>query len=180
MESLAHKVQPWVAGQAPESWNAAAVGVVLVPNGESADILLVKRARRRGDPWSGHIAFPGGRIHRSDGNLKQTLVRELREEVGLNVGMGRVLGALETLSPSNRPALKVTPFLILFDGRPELSMSDEIEGAFWVDIYDLAHGLSERGDWGRSVRAGPVYHVKDLVVWGMTARLIRRMLEGIA
>ena len=46
-------------------------------------LLYIKRARRSGDPWSGHVSFPGGRGEPGDANVFATAGRELLEETGL-------------------------------------------------------------------------------------------------
>jgi 8-oxo-dGTP pyrophosphatase MutT (NUDIX family) len=78
-------------GEATEDAGAsgrqAAVAAVLraPPDGGDAEILLMRRAERHGDPWSGHMAFPGGRREEGDATLLDTAIREAREEVGLDL-----------------------------------------------------------------------------------------------
>ena len=62
----------------------AAVAVVLHDEA-SPRVLLMKRAERHGDPWSGHISLPGGRYQASDGDLRVTAIRETREELGIDL-----------------------------------------------------------------------------------------------
>src|SRR5512138_157863 len=59
----------------------AAVAVVLVPSPDA--VLLIRRAERPGDPWSGHMALPGGRRESGDADLVATAIREAAEELGL-------------------------------------------------------------------------------------------------
>ena len=61
----------------------AAVAMILRDEGGEAQILMIKRAARDGDPWSGHMAFPGGRMEKEDQSLRETAIRETFEEVGL-------------------------------------------------------------------------------------------------
>src|SRR5579863_6444108 len=63
----------------------AAVAVVVRDTEEGDEVLLIKRAERDGDPWSGHIALPGGRVQKQDESFKATAVRETREEVGVDL-----------------------------------------------------------------------------------------------
>src|SRR4051812_31480098 len=63
----------------------AAVAVVLRERGGETEVLLIRRAERDGDPWSGHVAFPGGRADPGDASLEATAIREAREEVGLDL-----------------------------------------------------------------------------------------------
>ncbi|MEM2035144.1 MAG: NUDIX domain-containing protein, partial [Candidatus Caldarchaeum sp.] len=61
----------------------AAVAIILRNLDRSPEVILVKRASRLDDPWSGQIAFPGGRRKPSDQSLVQTALRELKEETGV-------------------------------------------------------------------------------------------------
>src|SRR5262245_27327606 len=79
-------------------WARAAVAVVLRQIGEGLDLLLIQRSERHGDPWSGHMAFPGGRQHPSDIDLFATAARETCEEVGIDLNVhGELLGHLDEL-----------------------------------------------------------------------------------
>lgn len=54
--------------------------------GTTAEILLIKRATRATDKWSGHVAFPGGRQEPDDeGDTRYTAMRETWEEVGIDL-----------------------------------------------------------------------------------------------
>ncbi|HEU4700285.1 MAG TPA: NUDIX domain-containing protein, partial [Gemmatimonadales bacterium] len=61
----------------------AAVALVVTPAPDS--MLLIRRAERAGDPWSGHMALPGGRHSRGDADLAATAMRETAEEVGVRL-----------------------------------------------------------------------------------------------
>src|SRR4051794_19544078 len=104
------------------------------------EILLCRRARRAGDPWSGHMGLPGGRCEPADRDALATAVRETREEVGFDpTVVGRVLGALPVLETRlRRPRrVRVAPFVarVALDVRP--TVSDELEAAWWVPLDEL-------------------------------------------
>src|SRR5437867_492237 len=97
-------------GPPPKSARGA---VSLVLRGRvSPEILLIERAEREGDPWSGQIAFPGGRRQRGDRTLLDTAKRETKEEVGLSLSRNaRLLGWLPARAPANRVEWVVVPFV---------------------------------------------------------------------
>src|SRR5262245_58169717 len=94
-------------------WAAIAVTIRLGDAGEP-ELLMIKRAEHDGDPWSGHVACPGGREEDGDASLEATAIRETREETGIDLGrVGRILGTLDDLSPRTPylPPIVIRPFV---------------------------------------------------------------------
>src|SRR5207253_9590753 len=117
--------------QSGEPVSQAAVSLVLRQRFDETDLLVIKRALAERDHWSGHLALPGGRKDESDADLRETAVRETREEVGIEIELGgEVLGALDTIRPESRfaPKILVTPFVAVAPREYHiLSSSDEAE-----------------------------------------------------
>ena len=99
----------------------AAVAVVLVPSPDA--VLLIRRAERSGDPWSGHMALPGGRREDIDLDLIATAVRETWEEVGLTLTHADLLGSLDDVVPRTPvlPPIAVRPYVFSLPERPDSS-----------------------------------------------------------
>jgi hypothetical protein len=80
-----------------------------------------RQARRvPGDPWSGHVAFPGGRAEPGDASPWHTAARETWEETGLDLlAAGRLLGTLDELYPRTPvlPPVVVRPHVAVVGGR---------------------------------------------------------------
>jgi 8-oxo-dGTP pyrophosphatase MutT (NUDIX family) len=164
---------------APDALPAAVALVLLdsVPAGTGLEILLIRRAERAGDPWSGQIAFPGGRYERGDPDLLATAIRETREETGVDLAQAERLGSLDDLYPRTPtlPPVVVRPFVFALDRRPGLVPSTEVEHAFWLPFVRLDEPgvrreitLTLRG----VERTFPAYLVDDEVIWGMTERIL--------
>lgn len=49
------------------------------------EVLFIKRATRKGDRWTGHIALPGGKRDPEDEDDLSTAIRETSEEIGLDM-----------------------------------------------------------------------------------------------
>jgi 8-oxo-dGTP pyrophosphatase MutT (NUDIX family) len=147
------------------------------------ELLMIKRAEAEGDPWSGHIACPGGRMDPGDRDLEATAVRETWEETGIDVTRdGRLLGHLDDLSPRSPllPPLIIRPYVGLVRRHAEIVTSPEVASVFWVPLSTLR----EQGGWGIglvSVRSGQRRVSQFLhgehVVWGLTERALRQFLE---
>jgi 8-oxo-dGTP pyrophosphatase MutT (NUDIX family) len=163
----------------------AAVAVTFrIASDDSLELLMIERASYAGDPWSGHVAFPGGRREPHDATLLDTALRETREELGVDLSAsGRVLGGLERLNPMSPslPPLSIAPFVVLLTRDVELELSDEVAEAFWVPLAPL-----QRADASSEVEValsnGSKRTVRAFVhgryaIWGLTERIIGDLLS---
>ena len=151
--------------------------------GDFAEILFIKRAERAGDPWSGHLAFPGGRAEKRDATLLEIAMREAAEEVGIDARQGgRLLGRLATVRPvSTRiPSITVTPFVALApDGAVPRLQPEEVEEAFWMGLAALRRsGRSATVRWevGDGTRELPAFPSPKGPIWGITERILSQFL----
>ncbi len=160
----------------------AAVAVVLAAAPES--VLLIRRAERAGDPWSGHMALPGGRRDAPDEDLVATATRETEEEVGLRLGSAQLAGGLDDVVPRTPvlPPIAVRPFVFLLSEAPPLLLNPEVAAADWVPLEHLlapeTYGAIRIQIRGES-REMPAYHLAGGVVWGMTERVISGLLAHL-
>ncbi len=161
----------------------AAVAVVVRAT-PSLELLLIKRARSERDPWSGHMALPGGRRDPTDESLRTTAVRETLEETGVDLaGTGVPLGRLDELKPGSvrLPMLTIAPFVWGVPAQTEARVaSTEVDAVHWVALDTLRH--PETHDdvhiaLPGGVRTFPCYRVVDEIVWGLTYRILRQFLE---
>lgn len=161
----------------------AAVAIVLRNSADQRlELLLIKRSERDDDPWSGHVALPGGRRDPSDATLQDTAIRETREETGVDIARdGLVLGMLDELRPRtpSLPSIIVTPFVAVVRADVGIETSDEVASAFWVDLASLTDPAvsveSEVTARGATWRV-PSYQLGDHIVWGMTERILRNLV----
>jgi 8-oxo-dGTP pyrophosphatase MutT (NUDIX family) len=165
------------AGDASLIW--AAVAAVLVPSPDA--VLLIRRADRAGDPWSGHMALPGGRREPHDEDLVATVVRETFEEVGLRLDRGDLLGGLDDVVPRTPvlPPIAVRPFVFALTERPALTPNPEVAAVRWVLLDHLLHPEtyhSARLEIRGEPREFPAYRVDESIVWGMTERILTGLL----
>jgi 8-oxo-dGTP pyrophosphatase MutT (NUDIX family) len=157
----------------------AAVAVILVPDPDA--LLLIRRAERTGDPWSGHMALPGGRQDPAEPDLFTTAVRETAEEVGLALGRQDLIGTLDDVVPRTPvlPPIAVRPHVFALSHRPVLALNPEVAAARWVPLDLLLHPQtynSVRLDIRGESREFPAYRLDDSVVWGMTERILSSLL----
>lgn len=166
----------------PMRWAAIALVLRLGALGEP-ELLMIKRAELERDPWSGHVACPGGRREPGDLDLAHTAARETWEETGVDLTrVGRILGALDDISPKTPvlPPMVIRPFVAAVPSSVEIVQSGEVAAAFWVPLA----ALRERAAWGTGTvtvrgeqREVPSFTHGDYMVWGLTERVLRQLLE---
>lgn len=153
----------------------ASVALLLKPVRNYFEVLLVKRSEYIGDPWSGKMAFPGGKRNEDDQDLKQTIVRETLEETNIDLrDRCRFLGVMDPVRPNLRPEMKVLPFVVLLEHDPFIKLNEELERFVWISPKELA---KNRGmvklDFGKT----PAFLLGDNVIWGMTYTLLERLID---
>ena len=172
-----------IRAETEEGVRRAAVALIFrAGESGSPELLFIRRADYPGDPWSGQVAFPGGREETGDANLADTAIRETREETGIDLDQdGTVIGMLDDLRPTTTrlPAIIVRPYVVLLKQVRELLLSDEVAMAFWVPLEALRQGESWRDTTvlARGVQMNRrAFHHQGQVIWGMTERILGQLL----
>ena len=176
---------PKMAGRDGVYFEASVALILRETPDDDVELLFIQRAARDDDPWSGQIALPGGRFDATDESLEDTVVRETREEVGLELHRdGIVVGALDEVRPRTvvLPPVIVRPFVATISSAAEPRVSDEVAGYFWAPLDAILDPANAR-DTEITIRASqiiaPAIHFGGHVIWGMTERILR-IFEEIA
>ena len=156
----------------------AAVAILLKPDNKDIKILFVKRTENPKDSWSGQIALPGGKRNPKDRNLKETVLREILEETGINLLDGcKFLGVTNPVRSRLNPEIKVLPFVFLLEHEPLIHLNtDELERYYWIRIGDLIK--NERTSKFRS-RMHPAFIIEDIRIWGLTFRILKGFFHAL-
>jgi 8-oxo-dGTP pyrophosphatase MutT (NUDIX family) len=169
-----------------EGKRRAAVALVLRQAGDVPELLFIERARCEGDPWSGHMAFPGGRVDPGDDSARSAAERETLEEVGLDLANGEPLGRLDDLQGHHAagvPALVISAFVYHVADPGRLVPNHEVHDAFWFPVPSLLDPERQveypprSGSWGPfpGIRVGVP---ETQVVWGLTYRFLEVLLSA--
>ena len=155
---------------------------ILVPEQDaSMRMLFIKRAAHPKDPWSGHMALPGGRRDAVDEDLVATAMRETLEETGVRLERGQLLGQLDDLAPQNPllPRIVVRPYVFLLREQPVVTASVEVSRHVWFPLEGLDTVQQEATVRVLGVdRRVPAYLVDGDVVWGMTYQIVSSALTN--
>jgi 8-oxo-dGTP pyrophosphatase MutT (NUDIX family) len=161
----------------------AAVAVILHDGDEGLETLFIHRAVRAGDTWSGQIAFPGGRREPTDPDLLATAIRETMEEIGVDLSNTERLGVLDDLYPRTPvlPPVVVRPFVFALTRRPTITLSPEVQDAFWVPFraFKAPGVLGEItvDHPGIPRRVLPAYTIEKHTIWGMSERILTPLIS---
>ena len=154
----------------------AAVTLLLKPTANDFEILLVKRAKRTADSWSGQMAFPGGKRESQDQNLKATAIRETQEETDIDVAKSRFLGVLNTVQSVPRGDFRILPFVAVLDMEPQIKLNiSELEWHIWVPYERLikSEGITAELGYGHV----PAFLLENVVVWGITYKILSEFIK---
>ena len=158
----------------------AAVAMILRDAGPTPEVLFIERASHPDDPWSGHMAFPGGRIDPGDLDPRAAAERETLEEVGLDLARAEPLGRLDDMHGHHAagvPALVISAFVYRSEGDQPLAPNHEVREAFWFPLPAL---LEPARFVERPVRRAQSVTLPGIlvgepdrhVVWGLTYRFL--------
>jgi 8-oxo-dGTP pyrophosphatase MutT (NUDIX family) len=161
-------------------------------------ILFEKRAATlRGQP--GEICFPGGRFEDADLSAWETAKRETAEELGVDPGSVHFLGELDYIINHSRRI--IYPFVGYMENIESCCPNPgEVEEIYLIDLEELKsiepefHHITLRAEpsadfpfhlipngaeyaWRNGQVTQPFYQIKDLVIWGLTARILHHFLQ---
>jgi 8-oxo-dGTP pyrophosphatase MutT (NUDIX family) len=159
---------------------SAGVAVIFHCVGGEEEVLVIKRAERKGDPWSGQVAFPGGMVSANDGSFEETARRETAEEVGIDLSQGAAafFGYMREFKARMREVV-VIPSVFKLAAPAQVTLNREAASYEWVPLRILAredarstHLLRRHG----VEVAFPALVYRGLVIWGLTERIISAIL----
>lgn len=183
VEKRIERHRPIVVGA--QNARSAAVSLILKNDHDGANILFIERAKRRGDPWSGQMAFPGGKRDPADANVRETARRETFEEVGLELSSHRYVGRLDDLvAPPSSPAsgLVVSCLVHSAIGDIEIDCNEEVHDTIWIPVASLINARNFLPSYQpidyRGTFPGIRVALNDSrVIWGLTFRFLRNFCE---
>jgi 8-oxo-dGTP pyrophosphatase MutT (NUDIX family) len=167
----------------------AAVSAVLRkrPYDGTTELLFIVRAKRDGDPWSGHVAFPGGRRDAVDSDLRATAIRETREELGLDLTADATLVSslpdVPAIARGKHLGMVVRPFVFALRGAPTIAPNHEVAEVLWTPLDRLVrreNAATLRYPFEGSEIELPCIHLGPHVLWGLTLKMVEDLVAALA
>jgi 8-oxo-dGTP pyrophosphatase MutT (NUDIX family) len=164
----------------------AAVAVIVRAGATGTEMLFIKRAEKQGDPWSGHMAFPGGHREPSDRDLRAAAERETLEEIGLDLTTAEYLGALDHQHAMPRGRLLnmlIAPHVFALAGDPAFAPNFEVQEVVWAPLNPLASNRDHTTETRPMAGTPTVFNGYRLerghFVWGLTYRMLKTFFSAI-
>lgn len=165
----------------------AAVALILQLRDGELGVLMIKRADREGDPWSGQMAFPGGRLEPDDAHSLDAARRETEEEIGLHLGakepcIGR-LSELNAVNPRFRKGLVISPFVFHLKRSVNFHPNEEVAEVVWVPLeFLLDTDNRQEMEWKRGAvkLRMPCYFYEGRRIWGLSLRMLDELMDIVA
>ncbi len=178
---IAKLIRSLIPNEPPQKGLRFASVSIIIRDRQFPSVLLIKRADHSGDPWSGQIAFPGGKMQPGDRTVRETAVRETLEEVGIDLDrVGEFLG-YGGVTVTHTGTMDVVPSVFVLKEGVEVKPNKEVASFRWVDLEDFlapttksTYSLNREG----KIEDLPAYLVGDYLVWGLTYRILSSMLES--
>ena len=157
----------------------SAVALIFYVHQQDSSLRLCfgQRAPYEGDPWSGDMAFPGGKAEKEDQTFHDVARREVWEETGLHLEDCHLVGSLKetrAFGSRTRPPLIVRPMIYAFHKQPALfSLGSELAAAYWIPVSHLW----DRDNWTTLVYSAngqpyPGIRYGEQIIWGFTLRVL--------
>jgi len=160
---------------------SAGVAVIFRVLRDDEQVLLIRRAEREGDPWSGQVAFPGGMANATDGSFEETASRETSEEVGIDLSSRAAvfLGYMRELKARTREVV-VVPSVFKLAASTTVTLNKEVASYEWVPLRSLARKEARSTYLLRREGVGmafPSLVHRRLVIWGLTERVLSVIIQ---
>ncbi len=177
---------PAVNGDFLPERSQSAVAIILAGNPKNLSMAFVRRSERPGDPWSGHIAFPGGRAQASDPSAQAVAERETEEETGLRLDDAERLAYLGSAPVNLRgraSGMVLHPFVFHLPGTPPpMRPSDEVAEGFWIPLADLFNpgfGAVHEVRYDGLLHRRPAIRWNGHTIWGLTWRTLETLAQRL-
>jgi 8-oxo-dGTP pyrophosphatase MutT (NUDIX family) len=176
---------------AREGQTEAAVALVLAGAGRDLSLCFIRRAEFEGDPWSGHMALPGGRASPEDPSPRVVAERETFEEVGLALEPEHWLGSLSDvlvrLGGGDRRMIVSPSVYHLGEEPPPFTICEaEVAEAYWIplsylwDPKNASHMKWEHESVKGARLLYPAIRFGDAAIWGLTFRVLTLFSDVLA
>jgi 8-oxo-dGTP pyrophosphatase MutT (NUDIX family) len=148
-------------------------------NQDDPHILAIQKADRAGYPWRNQVALPGGHIDENDPSSVEAAYRELKEEMNISPDQVKFLGSAGHFQTINERDIEV--FVGVWNEQAPIRFdSSEISRVLKIPLKSLVQTHVRKYYYGRVPGVSELkYPFEDVVIWGVTARILHYLIELI-
>ena len=159
--------------------NTKIASVLVIIYGTEPKVLMIVKSKQL-NHHAGEIAFPGGKWTEDDNDLLDTALRETREEIGLTISRGDVIGQLENVRTLNS-GFTITPFVSILDNITQLKTNFEVESILQIPLIPLLQTLDDDKDpHHQSLQEMYTFTYNNKIVWGASARILKHLVNRLS
>ena len=148
--------------------------VLIIIYGKEPTILMTEKAQTL-KVHAGEIAFPGGKWCEKDKDLLETAIREIKEELCLEVSKEQVVGQLDSVITLNSK-YKITPFIAFLENIPSLKANSEVKSILHIPLLSFLNTMAEDNlPEHRSIQEMYTFTFEKHHVWGASARMLKQI-----
>lgn len=180
-ESATNTVELCPEPKIVKSWAAVEV-IIHLDKAEGPLLAMIKRAKNENDPWSGHYAFPGGRVEENE-SLRDAAKRETQEEIGFYPSDSFYLGEflrLQLKYKGQHMPFAISSHASFLDEKREFNPCPlEVEQAFWfplstlLDPKHIREKTFKMSTWTGDL---PCIEFEGHTIWGISYVILRELL----
>lgn len=158
--------------------NRAAVAMILSGEPQAPSLCFIRRAERKDDPWSGHMAFPGGRAEAQDKGPRDVAERETLEEIGLRINGDHFIGPLAEMPVrlgGVDTGMRLSSFVYYLPRPQPFAPNHEVAQAYWVPLkhlWDADNCTQLQLERNGTRMVFPAVQFEDTAIWGLTYRVL--------
>jgi len=161
------------------SYDQTCVFMLLFDKDGELNVLAVQKTDNEGYPWRNQIAFPGGHIDKEDISPLEAAYRELEEEVNIRREHVELIGSLGHFQTINSKDIRVFTGIWRKRGAVRFEQA-EISRVLEIPLKNLVKIHVDSKFHGRIPDVMELlYPLEDVVIWGVTARILHHFIELI-
>ncbi len=144
---------------------------------KEVELLFIQKADVKGYAWANQMAFPGGHRDKTDFSTKDTALRELTEEMGINRKNVEVIGSLGHFQTINSKDIEA--WVGVWNQKESINYDrSEISRVFQIPLKYLIDLHKEKGFHQQLPNVMQLtYPYEDVNIWGVTAKILYHLIE---
>lgn len=168
----------------------ASVALIVREHINGCELLMLKRAIKAGDPWSGHMAFPGGKQESAQEATLDTAIRETFEETAIPLSQTHCIGRLSDLTTrthNNRGLMTISPWIFHMPAHQKIQLNHESQHAIWLPLDVFTPEQRQQFQWPLLRIAGqaltinlPCFRHHQAKIWGLSLIMIDEFMDLLA